>query len=869
MWFYYLLSNPPAVRDRRPGGGRGGLKTAAWMAVVSLLSACGAEVPEMDRRPTAPSFLLVTLDTTRADRLEPYGAAHVETPVLQALTRDGVIFERAYATTPVTLPSHASIFTGLDPPSHGVRNNGIHSLGPGSTTLAEVLAAEGYQTAAFVSAAVLERRYGLDQGFEIYDDDLAAGRPKAPRMVAERPAEVTVGAARQWLDGISTGKDAAPFFLWVHLFDPHAVYAPPEPFASRYLDHPYDGEIAYVDDQLGHLLGHPKLNGKDLLVMVIADHGESLGEHGEASHAMLAYDATLRIPWIVRPPGEGVGAPPLHLRHEVSQIDLLPTALDLLGLDSALQTLQSSQSLDGVSQAPAIRSQGMEGVDGRALYAETLVPYYTYGWAKLRSLRRAGWKWIDGPSPELYHLPADPGERHNLIASKGNQARQLRDELAGREQDVGPQNELTVDAATQEKLRSLGYLTARGAPERSERPDPKSMLDVHRALERAQAALYRHDVDQAAVELRQVLERDPDNLTALADLAKALAEQGELDEAIELARRALELDPENAGLVLGLGVLLGRAGDHQPALQAIEAALAIDPKSLDAGLEKVRALYRLERRDEAVALLRLLAAENPGQPRIDIGLAELVEAPAGEIEAAEARLRRAVEREPYRLQGWRALGSLLADDRPEEAIAAYRRGLTFQPLDNSLRARLGVLLARSGAAEAEEHLRAAAAGLRPPLVDVHSALAALELQRGRWAEAENQARRVVELEPDHSEGWNHLAIALEEQNRSDGALDAYQRALAIDPAHWRARFNQGLLLKKLGRPREAAGAFRAVLEQQRFHAKSHYELGVLLGGVLGDPERAAEHLRSALEVEPEHPRAELVRRLLDQLSREP
>ncbi len=838
--------------------------TALAWSVVSILTACAAPEPEPEPKPPAPSFLLVTLDTTRADHLEPYGADGVETPVLQSLAQGGVVFERAYAVTPVTLPSHASLFTGLDPPSHGVRNNGIHSLGSSTTTLAEVLLGEGYRTAAFVSAAVLERRYGLDQGFEVYDDDLAAGRPKAPRMVAERPAEVTVDAAHAWLNTL--GQEQT-FFLWVHLFDPHAVYAPPEPFASRFREQPYDGEIAYVDAQLGRLLEHSRLSVDDLMVMVIADHGESLGEHGEASHGMLAYDATLRIPWIVRPPGGGGTAAPLRLRHEVSQVDLLPTALDLLGLEDALEALRADRPLDGSSQGPAIRSQGAEGVEARILYAETLVPFHTYGWARIRSVRRAGWKWIDAPAPELYHLPADPGERHNLLLTKGERARELRDDLARRANDAEQHNELPVDAATQEKLRSLGYLTARGSPDRRQRPDPKLMIEVHRAIERAQAALYRHDFEHAGNELRQVLERDPENLTALADLAKALAEQGELDEAIELARRALELDPDNASLVLGLAVLLGRAGDDPSALEALEAALAIDPNSLDAGLEKVRALVRLDRPDDAVDLLQLLAAEHPGQPRIDIGVAELVEGPAGEIQAAEARLRRAVEREPYLVHGWRALGSLLAEDRPEDAVAVYRQALAFQPRDGTLRARLGVLLARQGVPEAEEHLRAAVAALRPPSAEVHNALAALELRRARWSDAESQARRVVAIEPDHAEGWNHLAIALEEQGRPEPALAAYQRALVVEPGHWRARFNQGLLLKKLGRPGDAASAFRTVLKDQPSHAKSHYELGVLYGGSLADPRRAVEHLQTAVRLEPGHPRVELVRRLLGQLTR--
>ena len=841
-------------------------KLVALMIALGTLGGCGG-VDSSAENPastgvSAPSFLLITLDTTRADRLEPYGATSVETPVLQILAADGIVFERAYATTPVTLPSHASIFTGLDPPNHGVRNNGIHHLSEASTTLTEILRQAGYRTAAFVSAAVLEQRYGLAQGFELYDDDLAGGGSKAPRLVAERPAEVTVSSALRWLDETDSGE---PFFLWIHLFDPHALYAPPAPFSERYRDRPYEGEIAYLDAQLGRLLAHRRLSGsEDLLVMAIADHGESLGEHGEASHAMLAYDATLHIPWIVRLPSSArvAEAAPLRLSHEVSQVDLLPTALDLLGLGTAAESL----NLDGVSQALAIRSRGGEGTAARALYAETLVPYYIYGWARLTSLRRDGWKLIASPSPALYHLPADPGETSNLVTSERERASELGRELGKIGEGSEATATLAVDAAAQAKLRSLGYLPSESsAPHRRERPDPQAMIDLHRAIEQAQDALYRHDFGHAADQLRAVLARDPDNLTALSDLAKASAERGELEEALVLGRRALELAPDSATRRLDLAILLARAGDDEAALAAVDSALAIDALSLDARVEKVRALYRLGRHSEAVALLEGLATEHPDHAAIQIGYAELVSMPAGELAVAEESLRAAVAREPFQTRGWRVLGRLLEDDRPVEALAVYRQALDLLPRDGLLRARLGMLLARRGEAGAEEHLRLAAETLRPPPFEVYSALAAIELQGRAWGAAEGWARRATDLEPADAEGWNHLAIALEEQGRAEEAIAAYRRAVVADPGHWRARFNQGLLLRKLSRFEEAAAMFAEVLGLQPDHAKSHYELGLIYGGSLADPVRARHHLRACLEIDPEHPRAQLVRQLLREL----
>ena len=829
------------------------------------------------------SLLLITLDTTRADHLEPYGASGIETPVLQALAQRGVVFERAYATTPVTLPSHASIFTGLDPPSHGIHNNGIHYLGSEATTLTEILRDKGYRTAAFVSAAVLERRYGLDQGFEVYDDDLTAGRPKTPRMVAERPAGATVSAASGWLDTLGP---AEPFFLWVHLFDPHAVYAPPAPYAERYQDQPYDGEIAYMDAEIGRLLSHPRLDDNEpVLVMVIGDHGESLGEHGEASHAMLAYDATLHIPWIVRLPNKGdsdANATALRLSHEVSQVDLLPTALDLLaGAKEQDADPVAGTRLDGVSQASAMlphlaHSGDTAATEERTLYAETFVPFYTYGWAKLRSLRRVGWKLIDGPAPELYYLPEDPRELDNRIAAKPRLVAELRQNLERRiAADRTTKNgdaTLTVDAETEAKLRSLGYLASRGGAPPDETPnaerlDPKAMIGLHQDIERASEALYRHDFEFAVRGLRGVLERDPTNLAALSDLAKALAETGELDAAIRTARRVLKLDPESAASHLALALLLDKAGEHEPALAAVDASLAIDPRSLDARLERVRALYRLKRRDEALALLERLRVESPTHTRVNVGYAELVELPAGEHAAAETRLRAAVAREPHLGQGWLVLGRVVARAQPAEAVAIYRQALTYLPRDGLLHLRLGLLMEESGEEAAEGHLRKAEELLVEPPAELFGGLAAIELRRGGWAQAEAWARRVVDRDPDGAEGWNQLAIALEEQEKIEPALAAYARALEARPAYWQARFNLGLLHRRQGRFRDAVKAFAAVLEQQPNHAKSHYELGVLYGGPLADREQSIRHLRACLEAEPNHPRAESVRRLLAELAR--
>jgi len=812
------------------------------------------------------SFVLLTLDTTRPDHLSPYGAEDVETPHLQALATAGAVLEHAYATTPVTLPSHASLLTGLDPPEHGVRNNGTHVLPEGLPTLAAVLRGRGFATAAFVSAAVLEARYGLDRGFATYDDDLSGGKPREPRMIAERPAEVTVDAALAWLDAAPEDR----FFLWVHLFDPHAAYEPPSPWAERFSERPYDGEIAYMDHQIGRLLAHPRVAAPTTLVMAVGDHGESLGEHGEASHAMLAYDATLRIPWIVRGPGV---APGVRISPPVSQIDLFPTVLGLLQLPGV-----TGPDLPGRDLTAELRGVP-EPSRPRELYAETFVPFYTYGWARLRTLRRDGWKYIAAPTPELYHIAEDPGELDNLHDRRPQRAAELSarlERIAAADGDHAG-TARPPDRDTREKLRSLGYLAGAGTtagdlPD-SQRPDPKRMIELHRTVERAEHHLHARDFERAVTELRQVLARDRGNPAALADLATALGELGRHEEASQAARRALALVPDDPELHLTLAGLEAARGRPEAALTALDAALALDPRSVDAKVEKARVLLRLDadagdtgdgpRRAEAIALLGQALEQDPDHGRAQVAWADAVEVERGDLDAAAARLREVTARQPFLAEGWRALGRVLErQGHTGEAEECYREGLRHQPRDPGLQALLGLLLAERGdAEEAAPLLEAAAESAVSPLPGVHDGLAAVAVARGDWARAEAEARRAVELAPETASAWNHLAVALEELGRTEEALVAYDRALAADGSYWQAVFNRGLLLRKQGRDGEAMEMFRRVLELHSGHAASHYELGVL-HGTRGEEARAREHLEAALAAEPEHPRARQIRQLL-------
>jgi arylsulfatase A-like enzyme len=438
------------------------LHAAAFIALCTV--ACG---PSEDARPSGPSVLLVTLDTTRADRIGAYGHASAETPTLDALSRRGILFEAAYAPTPITLPSHTSILTGTYPSEHGVRNNTLYRVADESLLLSEALAMRGYRTAAFVGSFVLAPKFGLDQGFEVYDwPNPKQARPGTDNPL-ERPAGAVVDAALTWASDL---EPAEPYFMWVHLFDAHSPYNPPEPYATRHED-PYDGELAYADAELGRLLGALAEFGldDDLLVVVTADHGESLGEHGEATHGVFLYDGAMRVPLLVVPPGVADGAA-RRVARAVSVADVPGTILDLVGIArDAMPDARLPSLLDDAELLP--------GRPGRAVALETLLPYLHHRWHPLRGLVANGFKLIDSPRPELYALAEDGAESTNLAALQPELLTALREQLAALLADHGPLGWATAYAlsdADRENLLALGYAgsNADGSPFDAELPLP-------------------------------------------------------------------------------------------------------------------------------------------------------------------------------------------------------------------------------------------------------------------------------------------------------------------------------------------------------------------------------------------------------------
>ncbi|MEW6742979.1 MAG: sulfatase-like hydrolase/transferase [Planctomycetota bacterium] len=474
-------------------------------------------------------MLLITLDTTRKDALGCYGAK-TPTPHLDAIAAQGARFDRAYTVTPVTLPAHTSLLTGTYPAYHGVRDNGPFRLVPGAVTLAETLRRAGWSTAGCISAFVLDRLFGLDQGFDHYDDDFQV-KFGGTVGVEERDAGAVTDAALRWLDTSLR----QPFFLWVHYFDPHQPLTAPEPYAKA-CDNPYTAEVVYVDAQIGRLIAALEQKGltRNLLTVVVADHGEALGEHGEATHGIFLYEATLAIPLIVG--GEGI-EPGKHVPSLVSIVDVAPTILELLGL-------AIPDSMQGRSLAPLLAS-GKPG-ESTPLYIENHLTRLTYGWAPLSGVIQDALKYIEAPRPELYDITADPREAVNLVGERASEARRLAQlTQALREKHAPPDgvpwaDQLELSEESREKLKELGYLTPSPGEVETTGIDPKDALEENRLIDEAALLQQNNRFEEAVALFKQILERNPKNGWVLQHLGTSLVGTGRYAEAIPYLERAIE-----------------------------------------------------------------------------------------------------------------------------------------------------------------------------------------------------------------------------------------------------------------------------------------------------------------------------------------
>lgn len=567
------------------------LSTRVRIILVCLAVLIAAGVAWYPRSPPPLNVLLITLDTTRADRLGCYGYSLAKTPVLDRLAKRGVLFERAYAPVPLTLPSHATMMTGLYPPEHGLRNNGQAALPSGLPTLATELKAAGYDTGAFVAAFVLDHKFGLQRGFDKYDDDLSLADPTLHGHHQYRDGSLVIDAALRWL----RPRARKPYFCWVHLFDPHYPYlAHEDRFGDQFSDRLYDAELAYVDEQLGRLISTLEKSGAldNTVIVIVGDHGESLGEHGELSHSMTVYDATLRVPFLIASPGGIVAGH--RVAEPVSLVDLAPTLLDQLGLKPLADA-------SGRSLRPALRGESMPV---RACYAETDEPWHAGHWSPLRALITERWKYIRSPRPELYDLIADPPELRDLASEIPDEAEKLEAELTVWEERMNERLAENVALTEQERLAlsSLGYASYRNPDGDSERPlrDVKDMLPYYYKLTDASSMIDAGQYETAEPILREVIAADDEYFAAHGELGRCLVRLNRLPEAVVSLRRAMELDPGAEGVQSLLGATLFMQGEYDAAVEALELAIRLNPDIYQNQFNLGMTLEKLGRNEEAI-----------------------------------------------------------------------------------------------------------------------------------------------------------------------------------------------------------------------------------------------------------------------------
>ena len=631
------------------------VRIAGVSVIVAALFAVGACRWMAPGTPRHPNLLLVTIDTLRADHVGAYGAATGATPALDALAAAGVRFDQVQTAVPLTGPSHATILTGQYPPAHGVRGNVVFTLGSKHPTLATLLKRQGYQTAAFVGAYPVAAAFGFNQGFDTFNEDFHETNPGEPG--AERRANEVSDSAIKWLEsaaGAAAPAQSRPFFAWLHFYDPHAPYSPPAPYRDRFAGDPYDGEIAYTDAQVGRVIDwlRSTRHDADTVVVLLADHGEGLGDHHELMHAVLVYQSTMRIPLLMSGPGvpRGVVVP-----SRAATIDVLPTVMGLLGFGA-------DRALLGRDLRPLMASRA---VSADPLYGESLFGRLNCHWASLRSWVKDDWKLIVGSQPELYNLAQDPQENHDLAAAEPARVTRMTQELQHALQRIAPEGDRAQPnmptAEQEQRLRSLGYTAGSGGSgplDDPRLPDPRTHVELYDRLQAATAA-QGPALARAFDDVQEITRVDPDNPFAFGTLASMAYRYGSLALAERAFARTLELDPDRPGIRQNYGKLLRELWRYDESEHELRIALAQTTEDdTRTRVNLAETLVALKKTSEAETLLSAVLAREPKNP---------------EALGAKGRLLLAQDRVPEALASLQQATSTSDPEPFIELAAAYLR----------------------------------------------------------------------------------------------------------------------------------------------------------------------------------------------------
>jgi len=660
-------------RLKRKQKGKTDLKRIAliWIVMAAVLIPYEAQASRTSR---PKNLLLIIVDTLRADRLSCYGSHEVQTPWIDKLAQRGTLFTRAFAHTPLTLPSHANILIGTTPLIHGVHENTSFVVKEESLTLAEFLKGKGFSTAAFIGGFPLDSRFGLDQGFDVYDDEFETSLSQK-FSYGERKAELVVDRALAWLKGRES-----PWFLWVHVFDPHEPYVPPSPFQTKYQDQPYDGEVAYVDQELGRLIDGLEKNGlfEETLVIFTSDHGESLGEHGEMTHGFLAYNSTLWVPLIIVQPARK------HVRIDdyVCHTDIFPTVCDIF-------KLRAPSHLDGISLVNSMKGRRLPQ---RTIYIESLYPFYQRNWAPIQGFIADEEKFIKSPLPELYDLKSDFLEQKNLASQSvlGEYNQKLQKILSSGVPLGSESNRRTADKETLEKLSSLGYISGYQTDTKQHfgpEDNVKVLLPFYNSVIKAINLHYDGKSEQATRMIRKVITERPDVDIAYSKLAEIYQDQGRLGDSIAVLQLGLDKLPSSYEILSSLVNALMDARHYQQVIQLVSQSnhrmKDYDPEIWNyVGI----AHMHLGELDEALESFEKALSIDPEYASIDLnfGNTYLLMFLRDNKEETLAKcidyLEKAIASDPGSAMAHNSLGAALRKSgRLKDAIEAWEKALELNP----------------------------------------------------------------------------------------------------------------------------------------------------------------------------------------------
>ena len=722
------------------------------------------------------NVVLVTADTLRADKLGSYGNTRIETPNIDRLAAEGVLFENATTVVPLTLPAHSSIFTGTFPMYHGVRDNGGYYLDAEQITLAETLKEKQYATGAFVAAFVLDSRWGLNQGFDRYFDDFDLSKYETVSLDSvQRRGDEVLAEAVGWMDSVRQ----EPFFSWIHLYDAHTPYEPPEPYLSRYGNVPfgrYAGEVAYVDSLMGELMSwlEQRKLADSTIVVFLGDHGESLGEHRETTHGYFIYDVTTHVPFILKLPSGNLGG--RRVAAQVRVVDVMPTLLELLGAEIPAP-VQGESLVDLVT--------GEVDDLGLMAYSESFYPRNHYGWSDLKSLRNGALHYIAAPRPELFDLAEDPNQQKNLAPQRARTVSEFQETLEAMldrysAEDIDDQAPVTLDADTQAQLAALGYL---GGPSKikldPDKPlaDPKDKIGLFNLIKRAGSDSSEGRVDEALSKIQQVLAEDPDILEAHSILGNLYVKKEEREKALQAYQDALAREPEFKPALFGLASVYEEMGRLDDAAAGFRRITEIDPRDNGAFFRLAGIHVQQKEFEEALGLLREARDLGSDRPPLHNLMAECYIG-LEEFDEAEREVRVALEMNQDLPSAHYNLALILeAKEDVPGAISAYQRDLEVAPRNFRTHFNLAKLYGQVGrTAEMVEHFERSVE-LNERFAIGHLYLSKHYLDAGDLERAMELAERGIELGPEPSMAPLGHFILADVYNRLGRQQDA-ERELA-------------------------------------------------------------------------------------------